>query len=274
MFEHVYGDVLQKGDREITSVRIFPADLLGLMGLLLIFLYWGPFQLHPPVGWADPVIYQSYFRHYEFNLSYSSPTYFSNRFLFVLLGRTLYHCFAPETANFLMVALPMLGFAAAIHILIGHFCGRRYAALAILLAAVNVFILAPMTLGYVNGLVMTFMLYGFTTLLVTLKSRRPASWSVVAGIFFALAIFTHPIAAAYIGCGLIAALSCFAEARVQLIMRLLWGLGGCAAVIISFALISHILNGTYDFFRPTFAHIEYDTHPFKVSFWASGPLRD
>jgi 4-amino-4-deoxy-L-arabinose transferase-like glycosyltransferase len=272
VLEHAYDDILEKYDREIASVRIFPGDLLGLTGLLLVFLYLGPLQLHPPVGWADPVIYQSYFKHYEFNLSHSPPTYFSNRFAFVLLGRAFYHWFAPETANFLMVALPMLGFAAAMYVLIGRFCGRRYAALAVLLVAVNVFILAPMTQGYVNGLVMTFMLCGFTTLLVTLETRRSEWWNFLAGVFFALAILTHPIAMAYIGCALIAALISFPAARVQLVERLLWGLSGCAAVIISFALISHILTGSYDFFGPTFAHIEYDIHPFKISFWTWGPF--
>jgi hypothetical protein len=272
MFEHTSKEILDKCGRKIASVRIFSGDLLGIMVLLLLFLYLGPFQLHPPVGWADPVIYQSYFKHYEFNLSHSPPTYFSNRFAFVLLGRALYHWFVPETANFLMIALPMLGFAAAIFVLISHFCGRRYAALAILLVAANVFILAPMTQGYVNGLVMTFMLCGFTTLLVTLESRRFARWNVLVGVFLALAILTHPIAAAYIGCGLIATLISFPEARVQLVVRLLWGLSGCAAVIISFALIGHILNGSYDFFGPTFADVEYGTHPFKISFWTWGPF--
>jgi hypothetical protein len=272
VFEHTYDELLHKRDRKIASVRIFSGDLLGLTGSLLLFLYLGPFQLHAAVGWADPVIYQSYFKHYEFNLSHSPPTYFSNRFAFVLLGRALYHWFVPETANFLMVALPMLGFTAAIHVLIGHFCGRRCAALAILLVAVNVFILAPMTQGYVNGLVMTFMLCGFTTLLVTLESRRSAWRNVLVGVFFALAILTHPIAAAYIGCGLIATLISFPEARVQLVVRLLWGLAGCAAVIVCFALIGHILNGSYDFFGPTFANIEYNVYPFKVSFWTWGPF--
>ena len=275
VFEHAYGDILKKCGREIASVLIFSADLLGLMGLLLIFLYLGPFQLHPPVGWADPLIYQSYFKHYEFNLSHSPPTYFSNRFAFVLLGRALYHWFVPETANFLMIALPMLGFAAAIYVLIGHFCGRRFAALAILLVAVNVLILAPMTQGYVNGLVITFMLCGFTTLLVTLESRRSAWRNVLVGVFFALAILTQPIAAAYIGCGLIATLISFPEVRIQLVARLLWGITGCAAVVISFALIGHVLNGSFDFFRPTFAEIEYDTYDtrrFSVSFWTWGPF--
>lgn len=273
MLEYIFNEVLrQERVVKITTIRIFPGDLLILMGLLLLFLYLGPFQLHPPVGWADPVIYQSYFKHYEFNLSHSPPTYFSNRFAFVQLGRLLYWWFVPETANFLMVAFPMLGFAAGIHVLIGHFCGRRYAALAILLVAVNVFILAAMTQGYVNGLVMTFMLCGFTTLLVTLDGHRSARWNVLVGVFLALAILTHPIAAVYTGCGLIATLICFPESRVRLITRLLWGLTGCVAVIISFALIGHILTGSYDFFGPTLANIEHDTHPFKVSFWTWGPF--
>ena len=264
--------ILNKSDGKTASVRILPGDLLFLMGLLLLFIYLGPFQLHPPVGWADPVIYLSYFKHYEFNLSHSPPTYFSNRFAFVLLGRALYHCFAPETANFLMIAFPMLGFAAGIHVLISYFCGRRYAALAILLVAVNVFILAAMTQGYVNGLVMTFMLWGFTTLLVTLDSRRSARWNVLAGVFFALAILTHPIAAVYIGCGLIAMLISFPEVRAQLVQRLLWGVTGCSAVIVGFALTGHILNGSYDCFGPTFAKIEYDTHRFNVSFGSWAPF--
>jgi 4-amino-4-deoxy-L-arabinose transferase-like glycosyltransferase len=272
VFEHDSNEIAQRLDRNIASVRIFPGDLLGLTASLLLFIYLGPFQLHPPVGWADPVIYQSYFKHYEFNLSHSPPTYFSNRFAFVLLGRALYHWFTPETANFLMIAVPMLGFAAAIHVLTGHFYGRRYAALAILLVAVNALILAPMTQGYVNGLVIAFMLCGFTILLVTLESHRPAWWNVPVGVFFALAILTHPIGAAYIGCGLIATLISFPEARVQLVMRLLWGVTGCGAVIVSFALIGHMWNGSYDFFGPTFANIEYDSHPFKVSFWTWAPF--
>jgi 4-amino-4-deoxy-L-arabinose transferase-like glycosyltransferase len=272
VFEHDSNEISKRLDRKIASVRIFPGDLLGLTASLLLFIYLGPFQLHPPVGWADPVIYQSYFKHYEFNLSNSPPTYFSNRFAFVLLGRALYHWFVPETANFLMIAVPMLGFAAAIHVLTGHFYGRRYAALAILLVAVNVLILAPMTQGYVNGLVIAFMLCGFTTLLVTIESRRSAWRDVLVGVFFALAILTHPIATAYIGCGLIATLISFPEARAQLVQRLLWGVTGCAAVVTSFALIGHMLNGSYDFFRPTFSDIEYDTHRFSVSFWTWGPF--
>ncbi len=223
---------------------------VAVVSVAAVFLYAGPVQIYPAPGWADPSIYHGYFVHYAFNLFLTGPTYFSERFAFVLPGMLLFRILPVDAAYYAMALLPTVVVALSLLSIGTGFAGRKVTVAILILTAANVLVIAPVGQGYISGIVLAALLAGYALLLRSAGQDRFGLATFGAGACFAVAVFTNPIALFYLQGGLIALLIVYPHFRRSWLARSGWGLAGSLVTLLAFALASKALTGSFDFLTP------------------------
>jgi hypothetical protein len=214
------------------GIKVAWSDLLLLMVVPALFIHLGRFELFPPPGWVDPEMYLGYFLNFPRALARFGPDYFSMRLPWTLTGFVLHHVLAPNMANYAMIfGFHYLALGSAYLIVLSRY-GRVAGIAAAWWLAFNPLWLAAVTRGYVDGPAMALMLAGFACLLNRgrLLGRRPDLF--LAGCFWALAIFTHPMLVLLTAMGACAWLLGERPRRAEFGVTVIWvALGGMVATI-------------------------------------------
>lgn len=222
------------GVRRMSAPGRVAGLLLGLMGLIWL----GPFQLHPPIGWVDPMLYVYWFIDPAGNFIHRGGDYHGARLPFVALGALLYRSFDMVTAQALLVSTFQLLALGAIWALSGAVL-RSFPARAAVTAMVglNPVWLAAITRGYVDGPAIAL---GLAALALVMRRKGPVALGA-AGVLLGLAFFIHPFGGGVAGLAVGAALLGLGTSPATLAIRLAWlALGGLVTLLLSGAVATQL----------------------------------
>ena len=173
----------------------------ALLAALMTLLWFGPVQLHPPLGWVDPGLYIYWFHSPAENFALRGGDYHGTRLGFVLPGVILYALFGMVTAQALLVsAFYLIGLLAVYAISAAVLQSFAARAAVVVFVALNPVWLAAMTRGYVDG---PSIALGLAALAVMLRHwGSGGGWRPIAsGALLSLCFFTHPFGGGLAGLG-------------------------------------------------------------------------
>jgi hypothetical protein len=181
------------GFPQAAGIRFGWPEVLLLVVVPAVFLRVGHIEMFPPPGWVDPDMYLGYFLNFPRALARFGPDYFSMRLPWTLIGFAAHRFLAPNIANYAMVlGFHYLAIGSVYLIMLPHY-GRVGGIAAAWWLAFNPLWLAAVTRGYVDGPAMAFMLAGFACLINRHRLLGLRRDLFLAGGFWALAVFTHPM---------------------------------------------------------------------------------
>ena len=175
----------------------------ALFIFILLLLWSGLFQLHPPVGWVDPGLYLYWFLNPAGNLALRGGDYHGSRVAFILPGWALHSVFDIVTAQMILVSIYALVALIAIYAIAASVVNSFAARAALLiLVATNPIWLAAITRGYVDG---PSMALGLAALACVARREGPAGFlgHAGAGTLLTLALATHPFGGGLAGLALL-----------------------------------------------------------------------
>jgi hypothetical protein len=215
----------------------------------LTYLLLGPFQLFPPPGWVDPVMYLGYFLDFPRKLAEFGPTYHAMRLPFTLVGFVLHRIFSPKFANYILV----LGFhylaLLSVYFAVRARHSRAAAVSTALFLALNPLWIATVACGYVDGPGMAFLFASLACLANRGGAMSPITGAIMAGALAALAAFCNAFAGLVTVLALLSWLFAVRTSWRELWWIALCGMGGALVVTLALCLTSRILHGPFFFFH-------------------------
>ena len=238
-------------EMEHAPVSDRPSWAIGMvlaLGLPLIWILSGWFQLFQPPGWVDPGIYLGYFLGFSERISTYGANYFSMRLPFTALGASLFHLFPAEWAQKLLIVC----FDSLAALAVFTIVSRRYSVAAGVFASwwltLNPIWLASITRGYIDGPAMALLLASLALLDRRDRWAYPRLAVAAAGAFVASAAFTHPIMVVLF---CLAALADIAVSRPRMARLAIDGmllLAGMVCATVALGFVGEFLGGKFLFF--------------------------
>lgn len=231
-----------------SPLRSWLGGLILALGLPLVWILSGWFQLFQPPGWVDPGIYLGYFLGISERIATYGANYFSMRLPFTALGASLYHLFPPELAQKLLIAF----FNSLAALSLFAIVARRHSIAAGVLASwwltLNPLWIASITRGYIDGPAMALLLAALALLDQRERWAHPRLAIVTAGAFAAGAAFTHPIMVVLFGLAALADIAVSRPRMKRLGLDMLLLLAGAVAATVALGLVSQLVGGKFLFF--------------------------
>lgn len=165
---------------------------LGLIAMLTTYVVHGPFQTYPPPGWVDPGFYQGYFVNFMEMIERFGPTYHSNRFVFMFLGQGLNALLPPSEAHIALFVILHVLALLFLRMLLRPAVGRLPTLVAMVVFGLSPLTVAATTRGYVDGVVVVFILGAIAFFFKGLRANSGISAFLLSGVFSSLAFYTHP----------------------------------------------------------------------------------
>jgi hypothetical protein len=213
-----------------------------------LFVTAGPYGNFAPAGFIDPWLYTGYFSNLPYMLRHYGLTYYVSRLPWILPGRLAFLLASPQKASLFLNALLVAVCALSLYWIVRWYFGRVPAALASIALVTNLYFYSTTAWDYPDG---PSIAYAFAAVAFAVRPNgRHTLNMVAAGVLFALSGFTNMAAGPMILGGLLMGNRRYRRSLRDLFREALRiGLGVAMATFV-FCLISKLVLGQYQFFRP------------------------
>jgi hypothetical protein len=236
--------------------RLIDFAALGtVFGIAGLSYWWTRAPVYNPAGTIDPWLYTALFVNFDQIYQPFGETYYAARLPWVVPGRILYSALPLDAAYWVLHGLAFCGGVAALFFLV-----RRYLGVAPAVVGAAMLALTPMYWNaqywdYIDGVMMTYLLGGLCFGLPSVTGRRRAASLTAAGVFFAAAVTTNPLAAVFaviypILYVFVQPAAGFRPRAALAIKDLAALLVGAAALVFALGLYARANGGLFLFFEP------------------------
>lgn len=224
--------------------------ILLLISLPLTIQFSGIFELFPPTGWVDPMIYIGYFLDPHAQIQNLGAYYFSQRIPFIALGSFFYEVLSAPYAH---LALGILFQCIAIFSL--YTIGRRALnrAAGVISAwwlGTNPLWIASISSGYVDGPAIALSLCAIALFLAAKEQKhtgRRVLYNALSGSAVAAVLALHPLPALFTAISLLTILLTNQRSTPPMLGTILSGATGGLLTLILMAAYSHAIGGPFFF---------------------------
>jgi hypothetical protein len=224
------------------------------VALLILYMLLGPYQHFPPPGWVDPAIYIGYFRDFGGLLARYGPTYFVDRWPFVLSGRLFYAALPLRFANAALVATWYAATLLAMRALLRPSVAAATRKLTLILYGCSPLVVATVTRSYADGPAIAFLLTGMAVIWRDLTSPPSHPRMFLAGSCAVLGLLTQP-GSLFAWVPMLAAIVIIERHHLiaWLPTALVAGVAGSGITLIAYIAVIFWMTGTTDVFGPILA---------------------
>ena len=223
----------------------------ALIAALIAALFLGAYQLYPPIGWVDGSIYNGYFRSLHKLIEDFGPTYFVERWGFVLPGAAFHSILSINIANAAGIILWLGISLLAIRSIIRPALEAPFRKLTLILYGSSPLVIATVTRSYPDGAAIAMLLVGMALLSHAGRAQPQFGLIAGAGCLFWLGMLTQPgviyawgpMIGGFVGIN-------WQRGPKWMALAVSAALAGVAAILIIFMSINLVMLQTMDLWSP------------------------
>jgi hypothetical protein len=223
------------------------APAVAVLGAAL-FVAAGPYGNFSPPGFIDPWFYTGYFSNLPYMLRHYGMTYYVSRLPWILPGRLAFQMASPQTASLILNAVIVAVSGLSLYWIIRWYYGRISAVFTAITLVTNLYFYNTVAWDYPDG---PSIAYAFAAVAFAVRPNGPRKLNTLAaGALFALSGFTNMSAGPMILGGLVMGVRQYRRSLRDFIREALLITFAVAMTTFMFCLISKLVLGQYQFFRP------------------------